>query len=272
MNRSISPQDISFCHYVFNENGNFDVENINRNSIIFIINGIVAITSKNDPFHTAKSYFSGDLLFSPISYNFGLRFKTDGEILVISFESTLVIFKEMQKLLIVNRDEELIDYTGSLRVKYPLNMYLMLLLSYIKDGMMSPNLAYSKLSELFSLLKYYYNSRQVRSLFLPIVSNTPDFKIMVMSRMKIEYNVDQLAYACGMGKRTFEKKFKLAFNGEPPFSWIQKQKEEKILKRMSQAGVTISEIIQEFNFYDSSHFNKFCRKRFGKTPDEMMKY
>lgn len=263
--------DIEFIHREFDEGESFSVEAADRNYIVFITKGRSDVIFPSDTSEEDIHYNSGDIAFFPVSFDFCIKFRIRGEVLAVAFDSTLEVFREMGKLLMADDESDISEFNGHLKVKYPLNMYILLVQRYMADGMMSPDLAISKLSELFMIFRKYYDEADIRSLFLPIVSAAPDFRLLVYTRMKLIYNVEELAQACRMGRRTFEKKFKEAFNGETPYSWLQRQKRKKILKKASLSGMTISDIIQEFNFYDASHFYKFCRQHYGKSPEELLK-
>lgn len=264
MKTTSNSPEIAFSHLVFEEGESFLVEAAKLNYIIFFTKGRASSGEKR--------YATGDIAFFPVSFDFTVTFALPGEVLAVCFDNTPDVFKEIQKLLVVHdgssSDEE---SSGYLKIKYPLNIYVMLITRYIEDKILTPDLAFFKLAELFTIFNRYYDEREIRDLFLPIVSALPEFRLLVYSKLKYDQNVDELASACNMGKRSFERKFSEAFNGQSPYEWIQKQKEKKILYKMSLPGVTIKDIIEEFNFYDSSHFNKFCKQRYHKNPQEIIK-
>lgn len=263
MKKTSAIPEIEFSHYTYEEGESFLVEAAKFNYIIFFTKGRASSGEKR--------YATGDIAFFPTSFDFTVKFTLPGEILVVCFDNTPDVFKEIQKLLVVKDDSSSEESLGYLKIKYPLNIYVMLIVRYIEDGILTRDLAFFKLAELFTIFNRYYGQAEIRDLFLPIVSAYPEFKLLVYSKLKLHQNVDELADACNIGKRTFERKFSEAFNGQSPYEWIQKQKEIKILHKLSLPGATIKGIIDEFNFYDSSHFNKFCRKRYDMTPQELIK-
>lgn len=263
MKANSQPPEIQFSHFTFEEGESFLVEAAKMNYIIFFTKGRASSGEKR--------YATGDIAFFPSSFDFTVKFVLPGEVLAVCFDNTPDVFKEIQKLLVVKEDSHDEESLGYLKIKYPLNIYVMLIVRYIEDGILTRDLAFFKLAELFTIFNKYYGEREIRDLFLPILSASPEFKLLVYSKMKFDQNVDELAAACNMGKRSFEKKFSEAFNGQSPYSWMQKQKEKKILYKLSLPGISIKDILEEFNFYDSSHFNKFCKQHYQKTPQELMK-
>jgi len=252
---------IIFEYQKFEPGEKFSVVEVKSNYIIFITKG------------RTENYSSGDIVFFPSTFSFELNFVSSGEIVSISFENSREIIGDVNRLLTVQGDNYIDDEAlGYLKIKYPLNVFIMLLITYIKDGIMTDSLSRVKLSELFVILKRYYNEGDIRELFKPILANSSEFKLLVYQKFKYTYNVDELARACNMGRRSFEDQFAKNFTGYTPYAWIQKQKSKKILRRMAVPGIKIIDIINEFNFYDASHFNKFCRKAFGKKPEDIMKH
>lgn len=240
------------------------MEAAKRNYIIFFLKGRA--------FSGNKKYNTGDIAFFPSSYDFTVKFILPGDILSISFDNTPDVFKEIQKLLVVSDMSPSEDNLGYLKIKYPVNLYAMLTVRYIEDKVLNESLAFFKLAELFTIFNKYYDEREIRDLFLPIVSSSPEFKLLVYSKFNFKFNVDELANACNMGKRTFERKFKDAFNGLTPYDWMQRQRKRKIYYKLSLPGSSVKDVMAENNFYDSSHFNKFCRKHFNMSPRRLIKY
>lgn len=267
--KRINKSEIYFQHAFYKGGDTFLLESAKTNYILFLTKGSAVLNLGSN--NQSKLYIAGDIIFLPVSANLSITFKIDAEMLYVSFGSTAEVFSEIQKVLATNESNESGDTIGHIRVKYPLNFFVTLLVRYIEDEVMTPELSYYKLAELFMILKKYYGENEIRRLFLPIVSAYPEFKLLVFSKYKYSHNVDELAKACNMTKRTFERKFKVAFDGITPYNWMQKQKEYGVLRRLSRSGVTLGDIISEFNFYDASHFNKFCKQHYAQTPESMLK-
>lgn len=255
--------EITFSHFVFEENDTFFIDAAQRNYIIFFLKGR-ALSGD-------KKYSTGDIAFFPSSFDFTVKFTMPGDVLSLSFDNTPDVFKEIQKLLVVKDSSGYDESLGYLKIKYPMNIYAMLTVRYIEDKVLTPSLAFYKLAELFAIFNKYYDEREIRDLFLPIVSSSPSFKLLVYSKFNFQYNVDQLADSCKMSRRTFERKFNKVFNGVTPSEWIQKLKTRKIYYKLSLPGASIKDVMSEFNFYDSSHFNKFCKQYFNMPPRKLIK-
>ncbi len=261
--------EIYFHHAFYNGGDTFLLEAAKTNYIFFLTKGSAVLNLNTDIQN--RLYIAGDIVFIPISANINIKFKIDAEMLLLSFGSSVDVFSEIQKIISTNEPCNSKEEIGHIRIKYPLNFFVTLLVRYIEDEVMTPELSHYKLAELFMILKKYYGEEEMKRLFLPIVSTYPEFKLLVFSKFKYSQNVDELAKACNMGKRSFDRKFKLSFDGVTPYNWIQIQKKKGVSKRLSMSGVTLSDIIAEFNFYDASHFNKFCKQHYSQTPEALLK-
>lgn len=262
--------DISFTLHKFSEGDVYGVNSADTNYLLFITKGMASASKMSDTDNGRAAFASGDIIFFPVSFDFNITFTSPGEMMEVTFDTTVDVFRELQKILTTKDNSSLVEFNGRLRMKFPLNMYVMLIQSYLKDGVMDADLSAAKLTELFIIFRTYYNEQEVRLLFEPLTCSIPEFKTMVYSKMNLKYSIEELSEACGMSKRTFERRFSKAFGGIPPYEWLQKQKAKKMLRMMSCAGTTISDIIQEFDFYDPSHLYKFTKKQFGMSPEELM--
>ena len=84
------------------------------------------------------------------------------------------------------------------------------------------------------------------------------------------YSKKELAQLLGMSNSDLQRKFIQEF-GEPVSVWLQKQKNQKILSRLSYDSISIKEIAHEFGFLSASSFNKYCKCNFGYNPTELKK-
>ena len=84
-----------------------------------------------------------------------------------------------------------------------------------------------------------------------------DFKIAVLQHKDQVYSKKELAQLLGMSNSDLQRKFIQEF-GEPVSVWLQKQKNQKILSRLSYDSISIKEIAHEFGFLSASSFNKYC--------------
>jgi AraC-like DNA-binding protein len=157
-----------------------------------------------------------------------------------------------------------------LPVHYLLSDYLDLLLRYMRNGISCPKMDKIKTQELFLLLQNLYTREEIANLFHPILGKSLGFKEKVLQYYQDTASVDELAGILGMGRSNFDIKFKKEF-GIPPLRWMLKEKAKRVRFSMAESDVTLSDIMQKYNFSSPTHLNRFCKQQFGCSPTELMK-
>ena len=52
--------------------------------------------------------------------------------------------------------------------------------------------------------------------------------------------------------------------------WMLKQKNQRILEKMTEPGVCIKDAVEELGFDSQSNFNRHCKLYFGCTAKQLM--
>ena len=73
-----------------------------------------------------------------------------------------------------------------------------------------------------------------------------------------------------MSRTSFYNKFIEEFRMSPKH-WMQEQLKQHIYMKASVPGISIKELIDEFNFNSATQFNRFCLREFDCTPGELIK-
>lgn len=144
------------------------------------------------------------------------------------------------------------------------------IISYIKDGTHDKNLWKLKHQELIWAFTRYYEAEELQSFFHPMTDEQIPFKNLVMTHYRKASNADELADLCGYGIHTFRRIFKKEF-GIPVYQWLIQKRAERIKYRLSMPYISLSDIIDEFNFSSPQHFNSFCKQYLGDTPTNIRK-
>ncbi|KAA5284635.1 helix-turn-helix domain-containing protein, partial [Bacteroides eggerthii] len=161
-------------------------------------------------------------------------------------------------------------YFEALPIKEPLNLFLGLLETYLQAGVSCKHLHEIKERELFIIFRTTYTKREMIRLFHPIMGKEFDFKIAVLQHRDRVQSKKEMALLLGMSNSDLQRKFIQEF-GETVSAWLQKQKNRKILSRLSFDSVSIKEIVHEFGFSSAASFNKYCKSNFGCNPTELRK-
>ncbi|MDR0756862.1 MAG: helix-turn-helix domain-containing protein, partial [Tannerella sp.] len=83
-------------------------------------------------------------------------------------------------------------------------------------------------------------------------------------------NVGELASLANMGRTTFDCKFKSVF-GTSARQWMLNQIAKHVKAKAMDPDITISDLMEEFNFNSATHFNWFCKRQFHCTPLELIR-
>jgi len=126
--------------------------------------------------------------------------------------------------------------------------------------------------EFFILLRHFCPRKDLVMFLMPLIGHTFNFRNKVLEKYMQckDGGVDELASLVGMGRKNFEKQFQKEF-GVSPAKWMLKEKANRLYAFLNEPEVTIADAMDEFYFNSSSHFNRFCRHFFNKTPGVIIK-
>ena len=131
---------------------------------------------------------------------------------------------------------------------------------------------YLKRREFFILLRHFCSRDEIIKLLSPLIGSSLLFRNRVLDKYAQlgDGGVTDFAGLVGMGRKTFEKRFREEF-GDSPAQWMLKEKVKRLRIYLAKPGVTITDAMDEFFFNSASHFNRFCLQHFGMTPGKMIK-
>lgn len=261
-NNDASNKVIDFRHCTYNEDYDYS-DIIVKDCMIFILEGSMTVSYKDTEFILSKNqmiFFSRNNLFK-VHCNKGCN------ILVVVFERVsaklrkYAFYKE-----ILNRTNFQIQ-TKPFGIKGNLRNFLLLISSYLDDGVNTSHFYELSFKMLLWNLRYYY-SIEDRMIFLsPIIGEQQSFRDIVMENYNECKNIEELANKCNMSLSSFKSHFRIEF-GEAPSKWIKRQTIEDIKYQILFTENSFSEIAFSMNFSSPSHFSIFCKKHLGYTPKE----
>lgn len=242
-------------------------QNNDLNYLIFLLEGELSV-SYNE--HLNIKVDSREFIFIPKSSEFYIRAVSHSCFIVASFELLERAYDKLSFNAYWNIASQTEHHFAPLSIDYVLNDFLYSLVRYIRNGLDCEKMSEIKLQELFLLLKRFYPKETIANLFHPILGRSPGFKDKVMQNYQNVNGVDELARLLGMGRTNFDLRFKKEF-GIPPLQWMLKEKAKRVRFSMADPGVTLSDIMQKYNFNSPTHLNRFCKQQFGCSPSELMK-
>lgn len=238
--------------------------------LIFILEGVVEFSSGD---MLRKCFKKDEFFFLPRSletYGYALE---DSRILFLSFDTNVDFLCENCLLYNFLKGTERADIPFHVLHATPqVKMFQNLMEIYLTSPSISPcNYLYKlKQHELFILLTYNYTKQELTELFSPILNYDTNFKQHFFANYKMGLTIAETASKMNMSIRNFSRKFHLEF-GENARDWLQNQKAKSIRAKLSMPGLTVNDIIMDYDFTDLSHFTKFCKHYYDCTPAELIR-
>jgi len=236
------------------------------NHIIVILEGRFRI----DRDEYSNTFGEEEIVFIPAYSKLRIESLEKSKILVGVFEipQDICTSKVMDSLWKLRSE---ITYTfSSVRINEPMRQFLDLLVMYLENGVKCAHLHELKNKEFFLLFRWFYTEEEFVTLFYPIVGKSLDFRILILKHYRQVKSVQELAEIIGMSRSNFDAKFKEVFK-IPPKKWMLQRKGQIIRHYMAKPGVTIGDVIREYDFDSFTHFNRFCKQQFGASPSELIK-
>ncbi|MDR1407123.1 MAG: helix-turn-helix domain-containing protein [Tannerella sp.] len=261
----VSDDSFGFRHLKVNAGGSINFNSDKNHSLLFLLEG-------NIHFHTVeivtRKLTSKEIVLIPKGCVFSHEVRQDSELILFSFKMLRSICDKLFIQQMLN-DNETVELLSSIPIRYPLDNFLSTMVLYLDEGLNCEHLHEIKEKELFLILRAFYNKKDLTKLFHEIVGES-DFRSLIMHNYMKMKNVGELASLANMGRTTFDCKFKSVF-GTSARQWMLNQIAKHVKAKAMDPDITISDLMQEFNFNSATHFNWFCKKQFDCTPLELIR-
>lgn len=106
--------------------------------------------------------------------------------------------------------------------------------------------------------------------FYPILGKDMEFKDFILMNSRTLFDVKEFAVRANMSLSTFNRRFKETFN-DTAKNWLLLRKQEFVEHDITLSNLTFNEIAEKYSFSSTSYLVTFCKKYFGKTPNELRK-
>lgn len=138
---------------------------------------------------------------------------------------------------------------------------------YIRDGIFAND--YTAESIKMTELIYLIIAQKDCCLRTKLIENSDlqkeNFEQIIHNNIFNDISIEELAKLCNRSLTSFKKEFKKHFF-DPPHKWFIKQRLMHARLLLISSSKSISEIGNECNFPNTSHFIKLFKKEFGSTP------
>lgn len=148
--------------------------------------------------------------------------------------------------------------------------FLPLLVSSLREGLGCVHYHQIKRDELFLYLRAGYTKEELALFFYPILGKDMEFKDFVLMNSRSIFDVKDFAIRANMSLSTFNRRFKETFNATAK-TWLLLRKQEFVRSDVTLSNLPFSEIAEKYQFSSTSYLITFCKKYFGKTPNELRK-
>ncbi|MDR2955402.1 MAG: AraC family transcriptional regulator [Prevotella sp.] len=157
---------------------------------------------------------------------------------------------------------------NTLEINDVMEQYLNFLEQCITVGLKCKFFYSIKVKELFYIFRCFYPKEKLNRFFNQILNGSSEFASFIIQNAYKYKSVTELAQDLNYTVSGFEKRFKRIF-GASPYKWMTQQKAEKIFHEIRATEQTFKQISYNFDFTSLSHFNDFCKSKFGRTPGEI---
>lgn len=239
------------------------------NVLLFVVSGKIIIDNHNSP---SQSISEGEfVLMEPKG-----RYSTvteDSYVVAYHFNSILSNCTRtfLNRFLSYERViDDKFSVCSSLPIKSQIRNILLGVVSVLEETDVCPHYYDIKIEEMFICLTMYYSLDELFTIFYRLVSEDLDFRSFVYSNYEQVESVDNFAKLASMSKITFIRTFQKNF-GISPSTWLRDKKCESIIKDIVLTQIPFSELSYKYSFSSPAYFTLFCKKRWGKTPNELRK-
>ncbi|MDR1344714.1 MAG: helix-turn-helix transcriptional regulator [Tannerellaceae bacterium] len=266
---SAGSSGIRFKAYKIRGGDKFIDLDLKKNHLVFLVRG--EMSAQYNEFKPI-SVIGGEMFLIPISAQHSLTAFSEALAMVCTFDFLHLVPDSLHlQIRIYTAMAHLLRFTFvALPIHPVLEQYLLLYIEYIESGIDTDSLCVPKFHELFTLLTYLYHKDDMAGFLYPILGQSPDFKSRVMQYFPYVNNVDELAQKMGMGRGSFDLKFKKEFE-MTPLQWILKEKAKHVYFSLSEPESTLNDVMNKYNFNSFTHLNRFCKQQFGCSPSELRK-
>lgn len=238
--------------------------------LIFILKGTLDIPS---PLSDGDNFCEGKIILAPHGYSLGYTSKGISSILIFRIRFHFPLCNCLLSGHLYSRNkigEKLSGQQTFLFIKPQLKAYLESLIFSVNEGFECVYFYESKLNEFYYYLNRYYTDKEVSVFFSPLLGENGRFHDFVLRNHYKVKTVGELVTMMNYSRSGFEKQFKKIFDVSPG-SWMQNMRMKHIYNEIKCSNKPFKEISEDYGFYSPSHFNDYCKQRFGRTPGEIRK-
>ncbi len=258
--------DCTFSYKKYKAEEYAQYEQLKYNIIFFVVKGSCLVNC--DQF-SDRVFFTSDMFLLPKSSVHRISFIEDTELVYMTFDIPQNPHDRqyLEQLWDVYKSSTY-DF-APLVMNHSTSELINSVVYYIKNDANSSYLYEIKQRELFMIFRVFYTREQFVMFFYPIIGKSFDFKNFILENYSACSRLDELIKLSNMCSNSFMRKFKKNF-GMTAYQWMLNKMCQKIKYKASIPGVTVKDIMIEIGVDSPTHFNRICKRHFGKTPKELV--
>lgn len=236
--------------------------------LVFMLEGDVEIRYEVDKYFYPQA---GYMFLLPKNQQITAYARKATTLLLCSFASDLKLcsrfsIQQLSRYVIGDISQE----PYCLKLDERIQGFLPLLVSSLREGLGCVHYHQIKRDELFLYLRAGYTKEELALFFYPILGKDMEFKDFVLMNSRSIFDVKDFAIRANMSLSTFNRCFKETFNATAK-TWLLLRKQEFVRSDVTLSTLPFSEIAEKYQFSSTSYLTTFCKKYFGKTPNELRK-
>ena len=261
-------ESTAFTFYEFKQGYEFHSYNLPLNYIFFVLEGAIELSCNENKNQINKD----EMIFMLRSSSVRGKVLKKVKLYVMYFD-TLISSCDRHYFKAFLPDVMKNKYSFSaVNIPVTLRMFVDQTIYFQKNKVDCTHFNIIKHQEFFILLRQFCPREDIIMFLAPLISNSMSFKAKVLEKYMILEGgrVTKLAELVGMGRKTFDKRFREEF-GKPPARWIQEEKAKRLRLYLTEPDIKISDAMDKFDFNSPGHFNRFCQQYFNTSPGMIIK-
>lgn len=232
------------------------------NYFIFLFTGSIIIDFNQ---YINRPISENEMFFLPKNTKFRWRAISETTLIITAYNASTFPCSNVKNKILSKRKNTVKFLCRGIPMKEEMKSLVYQMKNYLDVGINCHHLYLLKYKEMQLLFEHFYTMEEIVQIFYISLGNNPLFVEMILGNYSKVKTSKELAHLLGYSMRQFEKLFKENFD-ETPYKWMQDRKVRQILQKLMDPDIPLKQIMSEFKFNTSSHFNFYCKRHLGGTP------
>lgn len=241
------------------------LSNKTANHFIFVLSGGITISFNQ---YKNRPISENEMFFCFKNNLFSWKAAADTTLLLSAYNKTIFPCTTARAGVLYNVKLKIQFDCRGVVMKDEVKLIINQMKHYLELGINCHCMYLLKYKELCLIFKHCYTLEEIVQIFYLSLKNDTFFCDLVLENYLKVKTVKELANLLGYGIKTFEKLFKENFD-TPPYQWMQKRRALQIHQKLMNPSLSLKQIMYDFKFMTSSHFNFYCKQHLGATPTQI---